>query len=99
MSLPKRTPTRCPPDHDALQADTLNKEQRRTVLIEQAGAFDKNCQPQAAIQAYKAALALDGSSVTEQAIIQRGLGVAHTTLGEHEAARAHFTKVLETEEG
>lgn len=88
-----------PAYYDALQSDTLSKEQRRTVLIEQAGAFDKNRQPQAAIQAYKAALALEGASVTEQAIIQRGLGVAHTTLGDHETARGHFTAVLATETG
>lgn len=85
--------------HEALQSDALSKPLRRTVLIEQAESFAKSRQPQAAVQAFKGALALvepgeAGAADAEALAIHRGLAAAHTALGEHGAARAHFEAVL-----
>jgi tetratricopeptide (TPR) repeat protein len=82
--------------HEALQTDALSKPLRRAVLIEQAESFAKSRQPQAAVQAFKGALALveGGEAGAEALTIHRGLAAAHTALGDHGAARAHFEAVL-----
>jgi tetratricopeptide (TPR) repeat protein len=85
--------------HEALQYDTLSKDQRRAVLIEQAETFAKSRQPQAAIQAFNAAQALEVTAAEEQLVIHRGLAAAHTALGDHASARPHFAAVLAAGDG
>ncbi|MBX3065667.1 MAG: tetratricopeptide repeat protein [Anaerolineae bacterium] len=81
--------------YDALQFDVFSKEKRRALLIEQAETFANNRQPQAAIQAFTAALAIEEVPAVEQATIKRGLGQAYSAMGDHETARTHFAQVLE----
>ncbi|HVO42250.1 MAG TPA: tetratricopeptide repeat protein, partial [Aggregatilineales bacterium] len=81
--------------HDALQFDELPAEQRRTMLIEQAAIFARLNQDDAAIQAYRAALAIEGMAAIDKAVVQRGLGTLYTRRGEHDTARAYFEAAVE----
>jgi tetratricopeptide (TPR) repeat protein len=80
--------------HDALQFEQLDSNRRRTLLAEQAEAFARLDQSQAAINAYDAALTIDGASARERAEIHRGIGAVYARLGSYDQARRHFEAVL-----
>lgn len=80
--------------HDVLQFETPDANLRRELLAEQASVFEHVGLTQAAIDSYRAALAIEGGSNVERAAMHRGLGALYAGINEHEKARGHFEAAL-----
>lgn len=80
--------------HEVLLFEGLPADMRRGLLSEQAEVYVKVHLTQAAIDAYRAALGIEGGTAVERAAIHRGLGKLYTNQNAHDRARTHFEAAL-----
>lgn len=80
--------------HESLQFEHIPPDLRRALLCEQAATYALADRPQAAIDSYLEALAIEGGTAAERSTIHRSLGALYTGLKNHARARAHFEAVL-----